>query len=334
MRILGLSNRDSGCGYHRVILPLAFMDCKQKLVCDAPNEEIINQGWDILLYNRVCVFDNDWEFTKKNMNVKVVLDMDDDWILPTNHIANYNYSLIRDRIINNIKEADIVTTTNERLANKIIKYNSNVKIFENALPYGLDQFTDEKEPSEFIRLFWCGSITHQHDIDILKYPLRRLGMKNIQMVIGGYNDRNKASQEIWDAMASVYTNNKKLNYKVLYNEPVNTYMAMYQEADIALIPLEKSDWHSCKSNLKILEAAAKKIPCIVSAVEPYYLFKDCPVLWVHTQKDWYKHINYLVKNEQKRKEMGEQLYEWAATNFNFRAINERRKATFESLISI
>jgi glycosyltransferase involved in cell wall biosynthesis len=267
------------------------------------------------------------------MNVKVVLDMDDDWVLPPNHIANRNYAQIKDKIINNIRQADMVTTTNERLADKLIKYNSNVHIFENALPYGLDQFTENKIESEKVRLFWCGSITHQHDIDILKYPLRRLHSDKVQMVMGGYDEKNHPTRMIWDAMASTYTNNKKLDFKILRSEPPTKYMAMYQEADIAIIPLEKSDWHACKSNLKILESASKKIPCIVSAVDPYYR-EDCPALWVHKQSDWNKHINYLLKNEQKRKEIGEQLYEWAKSNFNFAAINERRRAAFASLIKV
>lgn len=332
MRILGLSGKDSGCGYHRVLLPIAFMPDFKRLVTDAPDEEIINRGWDLLLYNRVCALDNDWQFTKSNMGVKVVMDIDDDWILPPNHIANHNYKLIKDRIIHNIREADLMTTTSERLADKVAKYNTNIQIFPNALPYGLDQFTYEREPSEYVRLFWCGSLTHNHDIEILRNPLKRIDNKNVQMVMGGYNSFNKPSREIWDRMASSFTNNQKINFKILTNEPPTQYMAMYQEADIALIPLEKSDWHSCKSNLKVLEAAAKKIPCIVSAVSPYYDYKDCPVLWVHNQKDWFKHINYLVKNEKEREKLGAELFEWANEKFNFRTINERRKAAFESLV--
>ncbi len=49
---------------------------------------------------------------------------------------------------------------------------------------------------------------------------------------------------------------------------------MYLESDIKLIPLRKSTFNGYKSNLKILEAAGKGIPVIVSKVNPYLGFPE------------------------------------------------------------
>jgi glycosyltransferase involved in cell wall biosynthesis len=108
-------------------------------------------------------------------------------------------------------------------------------------------------------------------------------------------------------------------------------MAIFAHADIMLVPLEQSDWHACKSNLKLLEAACKKIPVICSKVAPYSN-DDAPVLWVEKQSDWYKHMNYLLNNPEAAVELGQQLYEWAIREYNFADINGRRKAAFENLI--
>ena len=331
MRILGIGQRVSGCSYHRVVLPMVLMDNVTGKVCDEPTAEMLAQGYDILMYNRVSPFDEHWEKTREDLGVKVVCDIDDDWNLPGNHIAWEIYESIKPRIINNIQTADMVLCTNENLYSKVIKLNANAHIIPNAIPYGFDQFHHVKLESEFIRLFWCGSITHEHDINILKYPLRRLSDKRIQMVMGGYSTYNEYTTYIWDRMASVFTSNKKHEFKLLSGMEPDRYMEMYQEGDIMLIPLEQSSWHASKSNLKVLEAAAKRMPCIVSRVEPYSKDADAPVLWVDRQTDWLKHINYLINNKSAREDYGEKLHEWAKENYNYKRINDHRAELLRGL---
>jgi hypothetical protein len=85
-----------------------------------------------------------------------------------------------------------------------------------------------------------------------------------------------------------------------------------------------------KSNLKVLEAACKKIPVIASDVSPY---AECPhVLKVSKQGDWYKHIKALAKSESLRKTLGTANYEWATENHNLHKWNEVREQLFNSLI--
>lgn len=334
MRILGISSQSSGCGYHRIAMPMLMMEDTTGIVCDMPNEEILAKGYDLIFYNRVSPFDEHWDKTREELNVKVVLDMDDDWMLPPNHIVKATYDAIKPRIENNIRTADLVTCTNERLYNRLKTLNTNTYVLPNAIPYGLGQFHDLKVESEYIRIFWAGSITHEHDINILKYPIRRLNDPRIQMVMGGYSDHNEASIRIWDKMATIFTNNKKLHFRILRGTEPHRYMELYQEGDIMLIPLENSSWHASKSNLKILEAACKKMPCIVSHVEPYSNDQDAPVLWVKTQSDWYKHIMFLVNNENARIDYGQKLYEWAKQKYNFADINKRRASLFTDLIKV
>jgi glycosyltransferase involved in cell wall biosynthesis len=328
MKVLGLSFPDSGCGFHRVVLPLGFMPDVEAFVTNLPTEEKLSEGWDLILYNRISIFDSDWQQTKELLNCKVVLDLDDYWVLPANHPNYHSYQQMAERIENNIRMADMVTVTNETLAAKVRPLNTNVHIFPNALPYGEHQFTDDKSPSDKTRIFWAGGSSHEPDIAILKNPIKRLQAhaKEIIMVMGGY-----VESETWRRMLSHFTAGLTLNHIPLPGTKPLNYMGMYAFADIMLIPLEKTDWHACKSNLKILEAASKKIPVICSKVLPY-IADDAPVLWVEKQSDWYKHISYLLKNPAAGVELGHKLYEWATTEYNFAAINDRRKAAFENLI--
>jgi glycosyltransferase involved in cell wall biosynthesis len=268
------------------------------------------------------------------MGVKVVMDMDDDWILPPNHLNYFDYLDRKPIIENNFREADLITVTNEKLANKIKPFNSNILVIPNALPFGYHQFTDTKVEDERVRIFWAGGCTHQHDLDILRYPLQRLKplASKIKMVLAGYNDTDPVTKYIWDSMFNSFTCNGSLPYTKLHSlEPIN-YMQHYEYADIMLVPLEKTDWHGCKSNLKMLEAACKKVPVICSNVEPYNRDKDAPVFWVNSQKDWFIHLKDLILNPNKRIDYGEKLYEWAKENYSIFEINRTRKAAFENLI--
>lgn len=108
------------------------------------------------------------------------------------------------------------------------------------------------------------------------------------------------------------------------------YMNFYNEADISVVPLVESRFNSMKSNLKVLEAATKKIPVIVSNVDPY---AGCPyTVKVSNQTDWYKAIKKLANDAIYRKEMGEANYEWCSTYFSLDKINELRQQIFESLV--
>ena len=78
LRILGLGHHQSGCSFHRVVLPLAFMNDVKGFVTNIPTYEKLEEGWDLILYNRKSVLDKDWEEVKKQMGSKIVMDIDDD----------------------------------------------------------------------------------------------------------------------------------------------------------------------------------------------------------------------------------------------------------------
>lgn len=332
IQVLGITQKVSGCGWHRVIMPLSFLPDSYNHVCNGPTPEVLaERDFDIMLYNRFSPFDKDWNEVKKNF--KVVIDMDDDWNLPYNHPLYVNYAAQRDRVINNIFNADMVTCTNERLAEKISKFNKNVVILPNSLPLGHEQYTDFRHDSEKVRIFWAGGATHMADIQILANPIKRLNQfaSKIEMVLGGYTDSDPNSKAYWDIIWSMFTNGGKLPNRKLQGTLPNSYMTHFEHADIMLIPLEETPWHACKSNLKILEAAAKRIPCIVSRVKPYSDDTDAPVLWVDKQSDWFKHMTFLINNPLERLRLGNELYEWAKKTYDYESISTTRREAFTKL---
>jgi hypothetical protein len=257
----------------------------------------------------------------------LIVDNDDYWILPPSHILaqRYRESNITDIIIEYMRVADLCTCTHERLAEEIYKYNPNVEILPNALPYGEEQFQDNKLESDMVRLFWSGSGTHVPDIDILRNPMKKINFP-VRTIIAGYNLGEK---HLWDRMIGVFTNGLKLNPTIYDYSEVSKYMGAYADSDISIIPLVENKFGAMKSNLKVLETAAKKNPAIVSNVHPY---KDMPVCYVNNQQDWYKWIKLLTFDEAARIEYGQKLFDYCNTNFNLHTINNKRFAIYNKLI--
>ncbi|CAB4122021.1 hypothetical protein UFOVP19_40 [uncultured Caudovirales phage] len=329
MRILAITSKFSGVGYHRIMMPLVNMQKDYCMITDTINEAVFDNNYDIVVFNRFISFTeiDTLERMRNKYKFKLVVDNDDYWDLPPSHILYQRYKevMVGKMIIDFIRVADLCTCTHERLADEISVYNKNVEILPNAVPYGKEQFQDNKIESDLVRLFWSGSGTHQKDMDILRNPMKRINFP-IKTVIAGYNLGEK---HIWDAMIAVFTNGLKLNPTIYDYADTTRYMGAYADSDISLIPLENNKFNSMKSNLKVLETASKKNPAIVSNVHPY---KNMPLCYVDNQKDWYYWIKLLTYDEAARFEYGQKLYEFCNREFNFEAINKKRFAIYNKLI--
>ena len=329
MRILAVTSKFSGVGYHRIMMPLVNMRKDYCMITDTINELVFDNNYDIVIFNRFLTSTDAKLLVKMKLkyDFKLIVDNDDYWILPPSHVlyGRYKESNISEVITEYMRVADLCTCTHERLADEIYKYNTNVEILPNALPYGREQFQDDKLDSDMVRLFWSGSGTHAPDMDILRNPIKKINFP-IKTVIAGYNLGEK---HIWDRMIGVFTNGLKLNPTIYDYAGVTKYMGAYADSDISVIPLVDNKFNAMKSNLKVLETASKRNPAIVSNVHPY---KDMPVCYVNNQKDWYYWIKLLTFDDAARIEYGQKLFEYCDRVYNFDAINNKRFAIYNKLI--
>ena len=136
---------------------------------------------------------------------------------------------------------------------------------------------------------------------------------------------------IWQRMVAHFTCGLQLPGNIKKALPHTEYMNFYNEADVSIVPLHQSTFNCLKSNLKVLEAACKKIPVIASKVHPY---DTCPyVIHVEKQTDWYKSIKKLANDSIYRKELGQANYEWCNAYFNLDKWNVVRHQMYSSLIN-
>lgn len=334
MKILALTQKFSGCGYHRLMLPLSFMKKEYGRITDHMTEEDWEANkYDIVFINRIWEKDDLIELRKK-YGFKLVVDVDDYWILNHDHLMfdSFNESGFASKLIHHMREADMVTCTHERLAEAISVHNPNVIILPNAIPYNESQFNGERYATDTVKIFWAGGITHDQDLKILEAPIKKL-TGNVQMVLGGYADSNETERYYWGRMADYFTNQRQLTHTIFRGVEVFNYYDLFKYADIMVIPLVKNNFNKYKSNIKILEAAGKAVPVIVSAVHPYLGFPDDAVNYVKDRSDWLKHLQRLIDNKDLRDEQGVKLHEFCQKHYNFHEINERRRNAFLSLLS-
>lgn len=327
MRIISFVNKDSGPCYHRLIMPLLKMNGVDVFVTNNLLEEHFDKGCDLFIYNRILP-DHAIAGIKELQNkygFKICVDIDDYWELDEHHILYqaYQEEEYAKKQIQQLRDADFVTVTHERLRDVTLDLNPNVHIVPNAIPHD-GQFDIVREPYYLTRLFWQGSITHRYDLDIISHVVHQLAPMSgkIKMVMGGYMQ----NEEEWYHMAMSYTAGCKHQYRLIPGAPVTEYYDMYKHADICLVPLIKSRFNGFKSNLKILEAANLGLPVIASNVDPYL---DMPLLYCKSGSDWLKHIKYLLKSRKRQRDAGLELKFFCEEHYNFNKINIQRKQIFE-----
>lgn len=127
-----------------------------------------------------------------NAGAKIVLDIDDYWNLPPDHVLNFHYKKyqIPAQIIECIKLSDMVVTTHSLLAAEIERINPNVVICQNAIPAD-SQWTPKPTISDKVRFGWVGGVCHQPDLELMRSSINKVyrsEFKNkVQFFLCGYN---------------------------------------------------------------------------------------------------------------------------------------------------
>lgn len=337
MKILAFVNKDSAPCYHRIILPFALMpDEVEVKVTNNITEEDLSSGIDVFVYNRVLpdeaikiIYDYRQKFA-----FKVVVDIDDYWLLDPHHIMHDEYQRIgfAKMQVNQLRKADAVLVTNERLSHEVFhSLGLQSFILPNAIP-NHGQFTNRKaEPSNKVRLFWQGSITHKADLELIWWAIRNTASDKsltgkFKMVLGGYHP----DEPEWEKMANIYTNYGNIEHTIYDGMHFSDYYQMYQHADICLVPIMNTRFNRFKSNLKVLEAANMMLPVIANNVDPY---KDIVgVRYAKGTTGWMKEIKHMINSLALREDAGLLLKEFCDKKYNFVKINAERLQVLENIV--
>lgn len=196
------------------------------------NDEWLKQ-YDIIHYHRTLGSYETMELLNKkleSLGIVSIMDIDDYWAPGSHHPA---YLIIKnakldEKIKNNVRVANYVTTTTDVFADEIKKFNKNVYVLPNAIDPTEAQFVPKLEKSDRIRIGWLGGSSHLKDLEILNGVVNRLqsdGLLNkVQFVLCGFDTRGSHTEidpntgqqkvrpitpmeSVWYQYEKIFTNN-------------------------------------------------------------------------------------------------------------------------------
>lgn len=307
MKIGIVAKGSGGVEYHRLLKPFSLLANDYYIThCEGISSEAFDYNFDVVVFSRILPIVKQKEFIKelKKRGTYVICDIDDHWILSSNHVVKKTADSMRKQSIEALLHADEVWTTHELLGRYVDKLNSNWHVIPNALDPNDPQWQPKKEYSN--RIGWAGGITHFHDLMLTKDA-----WGDVVPVICGFTD-----QPEWKRLAD--------NFKADYINAldVQNYGLLYDQFDIAIAPLEDNKFNRCKSNLKIIEAGMKGLPIFVQNIHPY----TDEHRGIYKVDSWDAAIRKAESlSIQDVSEDGKALREYVLENYDLNKVNKLRK---------
>lgn len=339
-------HNQSAVDYHRLIIPFKNIDnvifsdgaeyyntITKESNINLTREYLVNNNIGIVWFSRnispVCLNPDPIYRLIRSLGIKIVIDIDD------NPKVDYGSLFHRFRIdtniqhseITQIKAADYVCVTHEHLRTIINKeYNypkDRIIVAANGIDPKETQYNTEFS-YKLENVFWQGSVTHHNDLKQLSEALNEMEQK---IYIAGYNPESHYIDKQGNKVQHWEETGKLFKFKQwIHSAPVTEYMKFYQNKGICVIPLEKTRFTVCKSNLKMLEAGWAKKPVIASGIHPYnVLGKDgvnCE--FAYNKKAWIDSISYILENPNYADDLRFKLHEDVKENFMIDKVNQSR----------
>jgi len=305
MKIGIVSKGEGGVDYHRLIKPFSLMDYDVTR-CEGVSEEMFDYNFDIVVFSRILPIKRQKEFIRElqKRGTYVICDIDDYWILSSNHVTKKIGDAFRRYSIEALMYADEVWTTHELLGKEVERLNANWYVIPNALDPNEAQWQPKKDYGK--RIGWAGGITHFHDL-----MLTDGCWGETTPVICGFNEHPE-----WLRLADKF----KADY--INALPVTDYGLLYDQFDIAIAPLEDNKFNRCKSNLKIIEAGMKGLPIFVQNIHPYTDDNS----GIFKVDSWHDALTKAVSMEvQEIRSSGASLRRYVLEHYDINKVNELRK---------
>ena len=290
MKILFIANSTEGTLKYRVQLPCKALGADYAVMTNAMtmqamvNDKVVEmRSYDIIIWQFAYNQDQLMLIRKlQRANVKIVIDLDDDYI-NSNKFYPIDYSDGRmTRLIEAVAMADLVTVTTPALAETYGKHNSNVKILPNMI-----------DISEF-------NIKHNEYDGVVGWYSSGIRYTEFNDIVGGWLPEQA---KLYLAGSYVFNNFKHNNKKTVTDTFLPADIAeILANIDIGIIPLSLCKFNDGKSDLKGLEMNISGIPVCASKTMPYqkYIQEGKNGFLIKHRRDWTKYLNPLLNDKDLR----------------------------------
>ena len=291
-----------GCGHYRLIQPLSAMTskglvdgiCTFRPLLPAELERIQP---DTIIFQKP--FSNSMleymKHSKTHSNAYKIYEIDDlIHRLPMKNPDRKKFPSDILRIIKNgMSLADKLIVSTQGLAEAVNDWHSNIQILELKLPtdwwLNLETHkTDHKKP----RVGWAGGSSHRGDLELIFDVVKNLSSEVDWVFFGMCPEQLRPYVKEFHIGVAIDAYPQKL---------------ASLDLDLALAPLEKSQFNDCKSNLRLLEYGACGYPVICSDTRAY-VESGLPVQIIKNRyKDWVDAIRQHINDLQTSSKIGYSL---------------------------
>ena len=325
MKIAYIRNQSQGVNYHRLEVPMSLLAHEGMNVTEL---DIVRHDadFDVVIFNRLPSQFQPLSTLErlKNRGVKIIFDIDDYWTRPfwlqnDGKVYEHEYTL---EIIKGLRLANHIWVSTPYLQEQIAGLMLESTLIPNAINYEEPQFTNQRPERSEAVVGWIGGVNHHMDFKMIETAFHK-GIQG-EVMIGGL----RQVDQYWKYLGQVLKGGRHDKIKYYQGLDVYNYAVLYNEMDIMLLPSFGDKFTRCKSNLKLLEAGAFKIPVISNGVI-YKEVNNKIGFRVNSDKEWNKAVEKLKKSRRMRNEIGEALFDYTSTKYDIRKINETRKQIIE-----
>jgi glycosyltransferase involved in cell wall biosynthesis len=300
-----------GSSYYRVWLPFKhFGDNSHHIVgAISPGGPVFGpndvDGLDVLMLQRPAGREGARMLERLAGQTKLVYEVDDDMLqVDPSGLPHLYDERFRESVRRCLRLCDMVTTTNQYLADTIRPYNENVVVLPNFVKAGLLNIPRPAKPDpSLVTIGWAGGTSHLVDMVGIQDVLRDVLHANLATelhfmgfdfspLLVGLRDRCRRSN--WQRDVGEYY--KRVDF------------------DIAIAPSADIPFNRSKTPIRALEMAALGIPIVASNRLPYsdFVIDGKTGFLVDGDKEWCARLHELVNDADMRAELGAAAREQAA----------------------
>lgn len=322
MRIFAGHDGGSGCMYYRMHVPLTELARHGHEVTfrsggnergNTPITLAEMQEHDIIVGQRFNHYKGMGTWRRaRGPRSRLVYEIDDDVfsVTPVNWQAYHVYSQpeVREAVMHQAQVADLITVTTEHLAAVMREEtgNPNVAVLPNCIPgWVLDL---DREQRERPAAGWAGGASHGSDVGLIVSAVRRFLRRfpGWDFQLGG-TDFSESFLNPAGRTRKPYPLADRVTYVPwipVYEDPRGYYETA--SFDIGLAPLLGTPFDLSKSNVKVLEYAARGIPSVATDCEVYRSFirHGENGFLVRREHEWLSYMSELAGDDALRAKMG------------------------------
>lgn len=302
-------------------MPNQTIDADVRTVRELKEEDL--EWCDILHYSRHSLMSAKFlDQMRSKYGFKIIVDTDDWWEVQKDHplYEKWRKSAVSLQIQSHLLNADAVTCTTERLLDIV---PNNAYVIPNGLNYGKGQFRYRKQKKgDRVRLLYASTVMNYSNTAIIASAMKRIKHLPIEVVIAGHHE-----SPFFDILVSNLTAGGEIPYRFTKWADSESYMLNY-EGDIGILPSKPTLFNSYKSNLKVLEFAALKIPAVVSNCDPYLRL---PVNYFTGENEFVEQVTKLVESEELRESCGKELFDFCKKNYSLSGFSDTRLKAYDDV---